>query len=108
MSSEVNEIFSLAMAIYKDHIMQEELEKFKEEFIALQQAESEMRRKKADTLIRQKAALNNELAKFKISYNCLIEKTGTRIRELDKYIADIENQIKRISFEKNNLRKKKI
>lgn len=95
-------LISLLPASYRDYLEKQELERIKDEFFLLQQAETEARREKAQAQIQQMANLKIELEKFSFTYQRLVKKTGVTIPRIETYMNDIKNQIKRLSFEKNH------
>lgn len=94
----------LAIALYKDKVQQEILEKFRAESCRLLQAEAEARRTIARENIMAMARLKIELDKFKLTYLHCSNKCG-RIKAIDEYILKIEKNIKWLSYQKNHIRK---
>lgn len=95
-------LITLLRASYRDYVEEQELKRIKEEFFLLQQAETEVRREKAQIQIQQMAKLKIELKKFSFTYQRLVKKAGVTIPRIETYMNDIKNQIKRLSFEKNH------
>lgn len=93
----------LAVALYKDKVQQELLEKFRVESRLLLQADAEARRTKARENILAIARLRIELDKFKFIYNRLSGICGS-IDSIDDYLREIESKVKRLSYQKNNLK----
>lgn len=93
----------LAIAYYKDKVQQELLEKFRVESRLLLQADADARRAKAREIIMAMARLKIELRKFKITYNMLSGRCGS-IKAIDVYLREIEVKIKKLSYQKNNIK----
>lgn len=92
-----------ALNAYRDSISKEELKKFKESYYQTLQAESDYRRSKVSTDIKNIAKLRIELKKFEYNYQLVKEKTGD-ISAVEKMIRQLENQIERLKNSKNNRR----
>lgn len=93
----------LAIAYYKDKVQQELLEKFRVESRLLLQADADARRTKARENILAMARLRTELEKFKFIYNRLSGTCGS-IEAVDQYLRKIETKVKKLSYNKNNIR----
>ena len=96
-------IFELAIAYYKDKVQQELLEKFRVESRLLLQADAEARRTVARENILAMSKLKIELEKFRYCYNRITNKCGS-IEAVDGYIRDIELKIRKLSYNKNNIK----
>ena len=93
----------VAIAYYKDKTQEELFEKFKVESYLLLKAEAEARWTIARENIEAMAKLRIELQKFKFTYNKISGVCGN-IATVDEYIREIEQKIKKLSYEKNNIR----
>lgn len=90
----------LAIAAYKDKVLQETYEKLRSEAIALALSDADARRTKASILVRSMAKLKMQLAKFVATYQPIAREAG-QIPAIEEYIKDIELQIKQYSYQKN-------
>jgi len=93
----------LAIAYYKDKVQKELLEKFRVESRLLLQADAEARRTVARENVLAMARLKIELNKFKYIYNKLSGTCGT-IQSIDNYLREIEAKVKKLSYQKNNIK----
>lgn len=93
----------LAIAYYKDKVQKELLEKFRVESRLLLQADAEARRTVARENVLAMARLKIELNKFKYIYNKLSGTCGT-IQSIDNYLREIEIKVKKLSYQKNNIK----
>lgn len=93
----------LAIAYYKDKVQKELLEKFRVESRLLLQADAEARRTVARENVLAMARLKIELNKFKYIYNKLSGTCGT-IQSIDDYLREIETKVKKLSYQKNNIK----
>lgn len=96
-------LIKLIIAYYKDKVQQEIFNMFLAESYLLIQADADARRIKARENIIAMAHLKNELNKFMYIYNRISSTHGT-IDALDKYLQEIKLKIKRLSYQKNNIK----
>lgn len=94
-------LFNLISATYKDYVEKKELDKIRCEFLRLQEADADARRSRAQVQIEQMAKLKNELKHFEYTYSQFVKNTGITIPRIEKYMKEITQQIKLISFQKN-------
>ena len=93
----------LAIAYYKDKVHNELLKQFREESLLLLKADAEARRIVARENILAMVRLKNELEKFKFIYYRLSATCGT-INAIDEYVRAVEVKVKKLSYQKNNIR----
>ena len=96
-----SDIISLLTAAYKDRVERklfDELRIGMNEFLS---ADADSRREKTAADLIQMAKLKTALRKFEISYAQIQEKYG-RVNAIDDYVAEIQSNIKAISYKKNN------
>lgn len=98
---ESGNFIELAVAIYKDKIQRELLEKFRVESCRLLEADAEARRVKAREDILAMAKLKNELSKFKLTYSKICGTCGN-VEAVDNYLRGIEKKVKLLSYKKNH------
>lgn len=90
------------MGAIMDKLEQKEIDRLRNEFLALQKDAAMARREQKTADIMQLAALKAELVRFKHTYNTMVKKTGEPIPALESYIRDVSNMIARLSFNKNH------
>lgn len=93
----------LVIALCKDKVQQELLDRFVAESRLLSEADADARRTLAREDIMTMVRLKKELAKFTLIYNRISVSCGP-IPAVDDYIRDIEKMIKQLSFKKNNIK----
>ncbi len=96
------DVIKTALAVCKDKASDDIIQRFCGEYNALSQAEAQCRRDKASALIKNMARLKNTLKNFEFTYARIRPLCGN-IPAVDDYIKKINAEIKRMSFEKNNL-----
>lgn len=100
-----SEYIELLIATYKDMTQKKEIERTREELLRVFEAEADAKRQKAQALIDSMVRLKKELARFKLSYDCLAKKTNQRVPAIEDYIRNTESKIRMISFKKNRRQK---
>ena len=103
---ESDDVILLALAVYRDIVEKKLADQFKEEYHKLLVAEVDSRRMKSSELIKQMAIIKIKLFNFETVYSKVKEKTG-KIEAVDHYIYGIKQKLKKLSYEKNNLKKQK-
>ena len=98
---ESSNFIELAVAIYKDNVQRELIEKFRVESRRLLEADAEARRSKARENILAMAKLKNELCKFKLTYSKICGTCGN-VEAVDNYLRGIEKKVKLLSYKKNH------
>lgn len=98
---ESSNFIELAVAIYKDKVQRELIEKFRVESRRLLEADAEARRSKARENILAMAKLKNELFKFKLTYSMICGICGN-IEAVDNYLRSVEKKVKLLSYKKNH------
>ena len=94
-----SDILSLLTAAYKDRVERKLFDELRIGMNELLSADSRREKTAADLI--QMAKLKTALRKFEISYAQIQEKYG-RVNAIDDYVAEIQSNIKAISYKKNN------
>lgn len=98
---ESDNFIKIAIAIYKDKVQRDLLEKFRVESCRLLEADAEARRTKTREDILAMAKLKNELFKFKLTYSKICGTCGN-VEAVDNYLRGVEKKIKLLSYKKNH------
>jgi len=99
-----NDILTLITAAYKDKVERDLFENLRAGMNELFAAEADSRREKVAADIMQRNKLQIALRKFEMTYSMINDEVGT-VDAIDDYIADIQMQIRAISYKKNHLKK---
>lgn len=97
-----NDIISILTAAYKDRVERKLFEDLRAGMNALFAADADSRRKKAAADIMQMARLKTALRKFELTYAKIKDDFGN-VDAIDDYIAEVQKQIKTISYRKNHM-----
>lgn len=96
-----SDIISLLTAAYKDRVERKLFDELRIGMNELLSADADSRREKTAADLIQMAKLKTALRKLEISYAQIQEKYG-RVNAIDDYVAEIQSNIKAISYKKNN------
>lgn len=95
-----SDILSLLMAAYKDSVERKLFNDLRSGMNELLAAEADSRREKVAADIIQMAKLKTALRKFEMTYSRIKDDFG-KVDAIDDYIADVQRQIKAMSYKKN-------
>lgn len=104
----LEELFSLVLAVSKDRVYQDSIERMQAAFQELILAEADARRLKTEALIRKLAKIDVEIIRFKREYERIAgQLTPADVAAVDGYLKLIEQKRKEIAQEKNALKTKR-
>ena len=96
-----SDIISLLTAAYKDRVERKLFDDLRSGMNELFAADADARREKAAAYIMQMAKLKIALQKFEMTYSKIKGDFG-KVDAIDDYIAEVQRQIKAISYRKNS------